>query len=155
PALVRAMKGSRNADIPMSTLARQLIITLLPAITVLALIALTWQSVTAPKVEFDVSGLEQLGSYSTFDDSGGGGLAEPPGADTGLAEPPGAESLTPATALSEEAADDAADDAQAGVPWSEIPTWFWTMAGLGLLLLVAYYLMLSFARLEIFRMLLS
>src|SRR5690606_27636509 len=88
PALVRAMKGSRNADIPMSTLARQLIITLLPAITVLALIALTWQSVTAPKVEFDVSGLEQLGSYSTFDDSGGGGLAEPPGADTGLAEPP-------------------------------------------------------------------
>ncbi len=158
PAIVRGMKGSRNADIPMSTLARQLIITLVPAITVLALIALSWQSVTAPKVEFDISGLEQLGSFSSFDDSSGGGLAEPPDADTGLSEPPGAETATTAAATAADAADEAAadaDDAEAGIPWSEIPVWFWTMAGLGLLLLVAYYLMLSFARLEIFRMLLS
>ncbi|HLT26469.1 MAG TPA: TRAP transporter large permease subunit [Zeimonas sp.] len=158
PAIVRAMKGSRNADVPMATLARQLVVTLLPAITVLVLIALTWQAVTAPKVEFDVSGLEQLGSYSSFDDSGGGGLAEPPGTDTGLSEPPGAESATVAAATAAagaDAGDDAADDEQMGVAWSEIPVWFWTTAALGVALLVAYYLMLSFARLEIFRMLLS
>ncbi len=151
PAIVRAMKGSRNADLPMATLARQLFITLLPAITLLAMLALGWQSVTAPEVVFDTSGLQQLGSYSTDDNALDGGLAEP-GADA-LAEPPGARSAAASDAAS--AADEPAEDAQAGAKLRDVPIWFWTMAVLGALLLLAYYLMLSFARLEIFRMLLS
>jgi len=154
PAIVRAMKGSRNVDVPIGTLARQLFITLLPAITLLVVLALAWQSVTAPKIEFDTSGLQQLGSYSTFDNSIDGGLAEPPSSDTGLAEPPGAAS-TAADVADAAAADEAVEEEEARTPLRDVPIWFWTMAGLGALLLVAYYLMLSFARLEIFRMLLS
>ncbi|WP_332670286.1 TRAP transporter large permease subunit, partial [Aromatoleum sp.] len=156
PAIVRAMKGSRNVDLPMGTLARQLVVTLLPAITVLVVLALAWQSATAPKVEFDSMGLQQLGSVSTFDGSAGGGLAEPGADDGGLAEPAGTD--TAGSGLAEAQADDA-DGAEAGeevvAVLTTVPIWFWTIAVLGIGLLVAYYLMLSFARLEIFRMLLS
>ncbi len=153
PALVRAMKGSRNAEVPLGMLVRQLFVTLLPAITLFVMLALAWQSVTAPKVEFDTSGLQQLGSYSTFDNSIGGGLAEPQSEDSGLAEPPGADAAAGDASAAQ--AGEAADEAQEGMPLRDVPVWFWTMAGLGLLLLVSYYLVLSFARLEIFRMLLS
>ncbi|MCO5102112.1 MAG: TRAP transporter large permease subunit [Burkholderiaceae bacterium] len=158
PAIVRAMKGSRNAELPMATLAHQLFVTLLPAIALLVMLALAWQSVTAPKVEFDTSGLQQLGGFSSGDDAFGGGLAEPAGSglaepeSDALAEPPGATSAAQPEASG--GADDA-DEAGAGTKLGEIPIWFWTMAGLGALLLFAYYVMLSFARLEIFRMLLS
>ncbi|MCD6679502.1 MAG: TRAP transporter large permease subunit [Burkholderiaceae bacterium] len=154
PAIVRAMKGSRNIEVPMGTLARQLFVTLLPAITLIVMLALAWQSVTAPKVEFDTSGLQELGSFSTLDNSLDGGLAEPPAADSGLAEPPGAASVT-ADGGDAAVADEAGAQQEAKTPLRDVPIWFWTMAGLGALLLVSYYLMLSFARLEIFRMLLA
>src|SRR5574338_839719 len=38
PAIVRAMKGSRNVGVPMGTIARQLFVTLLPAITLLVML---------------------------------------------------------------------------------------------------------------------
>ncbi|MBW7923533.1 MAG: TRAP transporter large permease subunit [Burkholderiaceae bacterium] len=158
PAIVRAMKGSRNAELPMSTLARQLFVTLLPAITLFVMLALAWQSATAPKLQFDTSGLQQLGSYATADNSLDGGLAEPQADDNTVAEPAGA--AASASASTAELGDASASDAatveqQAGTKLSEVPIWFWTMAALGALLLFAYYLMLSFARLEIFRMLLA
>ena len=84
----------------------------------------------------------------------GAGLAEPPGAtedETGaaagsVAEPPGlAEPGAAATAANGDAAD------ERGKPSST----FWIVLGVGALLLLAYYAMLSMARLEIFKMLLT
>ena len=95
--------------------------------------------------------------------SGDGGLAEPPSGDAGVAEPPDAEADATAApaggvaeppALAEPGAAPAANGEQAqdaGKPSST----FWIVLGVGLLVLLAYYALLSMARLEIFKMLLT
>jgi TRAP-type mannitol/chloroaromatic compound transport system permease large subunit len=110
------------------------------------------------------------------DDDGGGGLAEPPGAEAeggGLAEPPGARddaggglSEPPGAARDEggdvsggglaepPAAGEAAADAAAGEPRTPGSGW-WIGVGAGALALVVFYGLLSFARLEVFKMLLT
>src|SRR5690606_24797396 len=86
---------------------------------------------------------------------GTGGLQEPPGA-AGLQEPPGAEAPTalgadaaPAAGSAEEAADP--DEPQR----RPAPLAFWITLAIGAVAMLAYYAMLTFARLEIFKMLLS
>ncbi|HEX2541241.1 MAG TPA: TRAP transporter large permease subunit [Caldimonas sp.] len=111
------------------------------------------------------SGLQEPPQGGLSEPPGAGGLAEPPAAGVaeppsaaseppasraapgaaGVAEPPGAR---PATAASAESADAAATTKQA-------PTGFWIGLAAGLVAMAAYYLLLSFARLEVFKMLLS
>src|SRR5690606_551438 len=88
PGLVGALKGKRNANVPMGQVLKHLVITLLPALAFAAIMAFSYSVVTQPDVEEDY-GLQAMGgSFSSFDSgtSFGGGLAEPPG--RGLAEPP-------------------------------------------------------------------
>jgi TRAP-type mannitol/chloroaromatic compound transport system permease large subunit len=73
----------------------------------------------------------------------GGGLQEPPGAGGGLSEPPG----TSAPA--------AAGGAPAQPATIAASTNYWIGVGVGAIALVAFYAILSFQRLEIFKMLLS
>ena len=108
---------------------------------------------------------------------GSGGLAEPPGSSGGLQEPPGAsegvkeppgsgvlaappgsgEGAKEATTSSLREPGDAA--ASGAVPASAArqpaSTGFWIGTAVGLLALVAFYAILSFQRLEVFKMLLS
>ena len=94
-----------------------------------------------------------------------GGLAEPP-ADPdepaeagGLQEPPGAEAeAAPETTAGEAAAAkaEAGDgDAAAEVTTQPAPTWWWVVFAVAGSLVTLFYLFLSFARLEIFKMLLA
>ena len=85
---------------------------------------------------------EPLGSGGLSEPPGSGGLSEPPGAGSGLTEPGQAE---PAAA-----AGTAAAQARGTVSGS-----YWIGLAVGALVLVAYYGLLSFKRLEIFKMLLS
>ena len=88
-ALLRALKGKNNADVPASYLLKQLLAALLPAIIVLGLLAIVWHGITAPdpeKAYAAAAAAERAASPSS------GGLAEPPGAG-GLREPPGAGGL--------------------------------------------------------------
>ncbi len=73
------------------------------------------------------------------------GVKEPPGANTGVQEPPGASATASATA-SNTAAQAARTPATQG---------FWIGAGIGAAALLAFYAVLSFQRLEIFKMLLA
>ena len=89
-----------------------------------------------------------------------GGLAEPPAepgsapAGSGLAEPPGAASVQPPPAAGSVQEPPTAAAAAAN-PQRETPRgWYITFAILGILLAI-YYALLSFARLEIFKMLLT
>ena len=93
---------------------------------------------------------------------GSGGLAEPPGDNaapagggSGLAEPAGgsAASTTATDGLSPPPSGTAAASAVAQAP-SASPT-FWIVMGMGLAALLGYYVVLSMARLEIFKMLLA
>ena len=86
--LLLALKGRNNANVPASYLLKQLLAALLPAIIVLGLLGLVWNSVTRP--DPNLAYTAQLGASGTGTSSGG--LAEPPGS-SGLREPPGAGGL--------------------------------------------------------------
>ncbi|NWG74001.1 MAG: TRAP transporter large permease subunit, partial [Rubrivivax sp.] len=110
PALLRALKGSRNLDVPAGYLLGQLGVALLPAILFAVVTAWSWHLNTAPaKAAEVVEGLQEMGFGGSSsqegglaeprDESGlaeppgdeGGGVQEPPGADRGVKEPPGSE----------------------------------------------------------------
>ncbi|WP_411885471.1 TRAP transporter large permease [Polaromonas sp. YR568] len=176
PTLLKALKGKRNADVPTSYVLRQLLVVALPAI-LFAFVALwSYQGVTNPVVE-EVSTLQRIGDAPAAERSGGlaeppseGGLKEPP-AESGLQEPPveGALNAPPAEGVKEPVAEGvkeppgaapaAAPAVQAGETLAAekvpAPAAYWISLGVGAAVLVAFYALLSFTRLEIFKMLLT
>jgi TRAP-type mannitol/chloroaromatic compound transport system permease large subunit len=87
------------------------------------------------------------------------GVKEPPGADSGVKEPPGAaakESAAAGGGVQEPAAAAAAAAQPAAALERSAPTQgFWIGLGVGALALVGFYALLTFQRLEIFKMLLQ
>lgn len=159
PGLISAMKGPRNIDVPMKLLLKNLAVALLPAVIFIAVMGFSYQSVTAPKTAEHYELQEMGGGFSSFDnDYSGDGLAEPPGAG-GLSEPEGSEPLL-ALGASEPGAEASATEAEAAeeattAERQAAPITFWIFLIVGSLALLCYYVMLNFARLEIFKMLLS
>lgn len=159
PGLINAMKGPRNVDVPMKLLVKNLAVALLPAVIFIAVMGFSYQSITAPKVAEHYELQEMGGGFNNFDsDYSGGGLAEPPGAG-GLSEPEGSEPLVTlgasepgaeAPAAAAEAAEETTTTERQAAPMT-----FWIFLIVGSLALLCYYAMLNFARLEIFKMLLS
>ncbi|WP_442597300.1 TRAP transporter large permease [Parapusillimonas sp. JC17] len=148
PGLIGAMKGKRNVDVPMKTLLGQSFIALLPALVFVAAMGLTYKIVTAP-APAEATGLVEMGFSAEFDsqDQYSGGLAEPEGAEQlGAA---GSTEATASTAAAEGAGEDAAAQA------TPAPQSFWITLIIGTILLIAFYTIFTFARLEIFKMLLS
>ena len=169
PGLIGAIKGKRNAAVPMRELLNHLMIALLPALAVAAIMGAIYLKVTAPLPPEVAEGVVAMGG-SSFDesadaDSGGEGLAEPepePEAEEGgLQAPPeeGAASAPVAAepapaAVAEPAAPVAAEPAavQERVP---APVTFWIGLASATVATVLFYAIFSFVRLEIFKMLLS
>lgn len=179
PFLLAALKGKRNAGVATGYLLKQLFITLLPAILFAVVALLSYQSATSVAPIEEVSELQQMGGGSgeaaEASPSSGlqeppseGGLAEPP-SEGGLSEPPGAAASEPADTLAAppgavaDAAPASAPAAAEGTPApaAEVATrqpastGFWIGLGVGALALVAFYGLLSFTRLEVFKMLLA
>lgn len=151
PGLVGAIKGKRNAGVPMRTLVNNLFIALLPALAFVAIMGLSYKMVTAPLPQ-EATGLVEMGfgSSSGFDSfSNGGGLQEPV-AEGGLAEPAGTEAA--AETASEQAE---AEEAIAPNESRPAPMAFWIMLAIGTVIFAIFYTIFTFARLEIFKMLLS
>jgi TRAP-type mannitol/chloroaromatic compound transport system permease large subunit len=179
PGLLRALRGD-DAALPRATVRRELLLTLLPAISFAVLMGLTWHALTKPDVVDDVSGLQQMGEAAQGVEAaappqGGlaepppeGGLQEPPSEDaaqgapptSGLQEPPGAEKPASASPAPAARAPDAPPPAVANAPaadWERIPApnTFWYVLGAGALALIGFYPFFTFARLEVFKQLLS
>jgi len=99
--------------------------------------------------------------------AGSGGLAAPPGAEGGVKEPPGSGGLAAPPGSDEAAKGSSASSAlrepagaasEAAAPTAArqpAGKGFWIGTAVGVLALVAFYAMLSFQRLEVFKMLLS
>lgn len=182
PRLWAGLKGRRNAAVPAGYLLGQLAIALAPALLFAAVAITSYEAVTTvPPPEAD-SGLQQIGAGGNEGPGESGGLAEPPNDAGGLAEPPVegglaeppsegalseppaggalAEPPAPAPAMAVEAAASpgAAASASAASPAATsqpAPRSYWialAIAGAGL---AVFYALLSFARLEIFKMLLA
>ena len=157
PALLVAIKGRRNSDVSMGRLLLNLFIALMPAIIFVLAFGGSYLALTKPVVEVDY-GLQQMGGFTSFDEeSTVGGLQEPPGVG-GLQEPAADEApvalgaeATPAPG----AAADSTQEAEAEPQRRPAPLSFWITLAIGTVAILAYYAMLTFARLEIFKMLLS
>ena len=216
PALLKALKGQRNVNVPAGYLVRQLGVALMPAAFFLLALTGSWHLNTRPVEPEAVAAVSSGGVAEPAGASTGGvqeppgagssgvkeppgaesgvkeppgadsGVKEPPGADTGVKEPPGAETSgvkEPPGAESSgvkeppgasqgvreppgasqgvrEPPGATAGGTGAPVPQAEAPrtpptTGWWIGAGVGALAMVAFYAILSFQRLEIFKMLLG
>ena len=170
-SLVQALKGKNNQAVSTRFLLGQLGILLMPLVLFVAAAGLSYQSVTTvPTVEtFDA--LQPMGAGQDSETSSEDGLAEPPGglsepegADEGVAAPPGAEeeaaekAEAPASPSDSVALPPGATPTPAGEPGATskpAPTGYWIGLGVGALALAVFYALMSYARLEVFKMLLS
>ena len=159
PGLIRAMKGKRNRDVSLTYLLNQLLIVVVPGLLFAILLISSYRSVTTVVAE-EVYDIAPIGGYTSIDSTAATGLAEPAGSEPGAAagglqEPPGAE-RSPSEASSP-AAQSAGDPAPAaGADKTRpAPTWWWVVFAVLGAAVALFYLFLSFARLEIFKMLLT
>jgi TRAP-type mannitol/chloroaromatic compound transport system permease large subunit len=163
--LIGALKGKRNADIPLRILVKQLVIALLPALAAGLLMGSIYLAVTAPDYvlpeELQEMGFAAGGEATPAET---GGLQEPE-EDGGLQEPP-AEGTQEAPAAAGTAAErpQAPAEAKPEKPTSEeaapaerkpVPTAYWVTLGIVAAGLAIFYAIFTFVRLEIFKMLLS
>jgi TRAP-type mannitol/chloroaromatic compound transport system permease large subunit len=159
--LVGALKGPRNAEVPLRTLFNHMIIALLPALAAGLLMGSVYMALTAPDYVVPEE-LQEMGFVATQEQSGGleepeeaGGLQEPPAEGESTA-PAAAEAAVESPKAPAEAQPDkpAAAEAAAGER-KPVPFAYWVTLGIVAAGLVVFYAIFSFVRLEIFKMLLS
>ncbi|AGU52188.1 putative TRAP dicarboxylate transporter, subunit DctM [Variovorax paradoxus B4] len=176
-AVVGLLKGRRNAGVPFSHVLRQLGIVAMPGLIFLLLAGFSYKAVTTVEAQarYDIEeiGATRSGGAAEGASAGGlqeppstgglqeppaeGGLQEPPSGDAPssgpLAEPPGA-SAAPAEAAPAQPPAATAPAAE-GASVRPAPTWWWVTFAIFGAMVTLFYLFLSFARLEIFKMLLA
>ncbi|MBY0268349.1 MAG: TRAP transporter large permease subunit [Burkholderiales bacterium] len=178
--LGRALGGAPG--VRSRTVLGQLFISLLPALAIIGILVLFYNTATAPVQQASTAGLVQAGGDVAADVKeetglvGGGestGLQEPPAEaaqagdkpaeGTGLQEPPaaGATLQEPPTGTVQEPvalpAQSAAAPAEpvAAAERLPVPTWYWVMFAIGAAGMALIYWLWSWQRLEIFKMLLG
>jgi len=157
--LMSALKGPRNAEVSIRYLLGQLAVLLLPAMLFAAVALTSFQSVTHPTPAEEVSELQVMGDQSSVEPEESG-LAEPEGAESdapGLQPPPGSVDVTTPVSVAATSVEPAVVPSPGGSsPATQpVPIGYWIGLSVGVVALLVYYGVLSYARLEIFKMLLS
>jgi TRAP-type mannitol/chloroaromatic compound transport system permease large subunit len=172
PGLIGALKGSRNLGIGGGEIAKQGLIALLPAITLVLFLGFTWHLATKPVVSNETAGLMEMGGGIAEESAADapGGLAEPK--EEGLAEPkeeggdlkePPAEKAQAGVAVTAKAAVEPAAQAAAAPPPAPVvdaerrpvPNWYWILFAASVASAIGFYSIFTFVRLEVFKMLLG
>ncbi|MBY4949801.1 TRAP transporter large permease subunit [Cupriavidus respiraculi] len=172
PALVRGIKGPRNAGVPTGVMLRQLAIVLMPGVVVAAMLAGIYSVVTSPVPITPADELVEMGSLGSSADVSVDSLQAPPA--DGLQpppvdslEPPPADQLSPPPSTAAPAAPAPSGAAPATAAESDTkgeasgpgrlpaPMWFWITLAVACIALLYFYWRFDFARLEIFKQLLS
>jgi len=134
--LATLFKGRRNTDVSLSYLGRNLGLALIP-LAIFAILTLgVHRAVTAPEPVYDIPAELLLGSSSSYSSN--------------LAEPPGSASSASASV--------AASSSELGISYGErpdAPRAYWIFFGVCLLILLLVYAALSWARMEIFKILMA
>jgi TRAP-type mannitol/chloroaromatic compound transport system permease large subunit len=183
PGLIGAIKGKRNAAVPMRDLLNHLAIALLPALAVALIMGTIYMKITAPLPPAVVEGVVAMGgdladsAAEAEEEVEEGGLAAPPAedapaagtatADKAAADKAPAElgnaAAAPAEAAAKEAvaaaspapASAAAESAVEEGERQPAPMSFWIGLASCAVALAIFYAYFSFVRLEIFKMLLG
>jgi TRAP-type mannitol/chloroaromatic compound transport system permease large subunit len=130
---------------------RNALAVMLPLLITAFLSLVIYRMATEPKPVYEVPAELQLSSHQS---GGGSGLSEPP---SGLAEPPSSEPVSlsqtskaePVATKQEPAKEDAA------VERLPTPTGYWIYLGIAALIMLVFYVTLTWARLEVFKMLMG
>ncbi len=149
PSLLRGFVGVSNTGVSVGQLLKTLFVALLPAIFFFALMGSLYSIVTAPIKADETAGLQEMGI----------GMDAPAEEINEEAEEELLEiTATPAPVQEKEEAPAAAAQPAAEQPPAErqpAPNWYWWMLGIGSVLLIGFYLLFNWARLEVFKMLLG
>jgi TRAP-type mannitol/chloroaromatic compound transport system permease large subunit len=168
PGLIGAIKGKRNAAVPMRDLLNHLVIALLPLLAVAAIMGTIYFKVTAPLPVEAVEGVVAMGgeladsadaeeeaeSVSGLSEPEADGLQTPPAA-TQEAKADAVPASEPAKEPATVAVSAAAETPAASAERQEAPLSFWIGLASCAVALALFYAYFSFARLEIFKMLLG
>jgi TRAP-type mannitol/chloroaromatic compound transport system permease large subunit len=168
PGLIGAIKGKRNAAVPMRDLLNHLVIALLPLLAVAAIMGTIYFKVTAPLPVEAVEGVVAMGgeladsadaeeeaeSVSGLSEPEADGLQTPPAA-TQEAKADAVPASEPAKEPATVAVSAAAETPAASAEPQEAPLSFWIGLASCAVALALFYAYFSFARLEIFKMLLG
>ncbi|HUL91763.1 MAG TPA: TRAP transporter large permease subunit [Burkholderiales bacterium] len=157
--LWRAVRGAgAGSSVTKGTVVTQFFLSLLPALALAGVVALTYSVATAPAVEESTSGLQAAGGTGgVAEDEQASELATPEG---GVAEPPSEEA--PATAAEPVPAKEAAQSqASPQAPAAQlqerlpVPGWFWIVFGICAAIAAVVYWLWSWERFEVFKFLLA
>jgi TRAP-type mannitol/chloroaromatic compound transport system permease large subunit len=144
--LILAIKGKRNADVPMRSLLSHLFIALLPALATALLMGSLYLTATVPE-EAVPEGVQAMGFAA---------MEQATETEGGLQEPEGSEKQEAQPSEAGEAEQGAADEEPyKPAERKTIPSWWWITLAVFMVLLAIIYVVLTFIRLEIFKMLLS
>ena len=172
PGLIRAIKGRRNAAVPLRDLLNHLFIAILPALAVALIMGAIFLKVTAPLPPAEVEGVVAMGGTTVEsaeeETSSVSGLQEPEEEDGGLKPPPSADAPVSTAKVEADKPAEAAPASPASTPASApaataeaaaerlpAPASFWVALASCAVALAIFYAYFSFARLEIFKMLLG
>jgi TRAP-type mannitol/chloroaromatic compound transport system permease large subunit len=173
--LWRALTASAGAGVPKRAVFGQLVLSLLPALAIAALLAVTFRAATAPEVAASTAGLIEAGgeyaAAATSQEQETGLIGQPEEEQPqGVQEPP-------AEAPKELGATEAATQPEAGQPPASasaadaqpapavapaakaerlpVPVWFWIVLAIGIAIIGVIYQLWNWERLEVFKLLLT
>ena len=163
--LWRALTGPGSAGIAKRTVLGQFIVALLPALTIAAILGVTYLVTTAPEKVASTAGLVQTGGLTAAplleeegkEPTGLIGAPEAEQEDSGVKEPPaeGVKEVAP-PAAAEAAKPEVVEKPAAAEPERlPTPTWFWIVCGVAIALYAVRYRRFGWQRLEIFKRLLT
>ncbi|MBP8061547.1 MAG: TRAP transporter large permease subunit [Polaromonas sp.] len=167
PGLIGAIKGQRNAAVPLRDLVNHLFIAILPALAVALIMGAIFMKVTAPLPPAEVEGVVAMGGTSVEsaeeETDSVSGLQEPED-EGGLKPPPDSDAPAATAKVEADKPVEAAPASTAPAPAAEAavaaerlpaPASFWIALASCAVALGLFYAYFSFARLEIFKMLLG
>ena len=152
PSLIRGVTGARNVGVAPVQILRTMVVALLPALFFAAFMGLLYSMATAPDKTADTTGLMEMGfdtpaeEVSEEEESELVEMGSEP-APVAQAEP--AKEVATPSAVTAQAADTPEPERKPA------PAWFLWMLGVGTLLMIGFYTIFTWVRLEIFKMLLG
>jgi len=157
--LIRAIKGKRNADVPMRILLNHMFIALLPMLAVMLVLGSLYLVATAP-IEAVPEGVQAMGIAATATGEAEVQVGACRNRKVPKNKKPSRQKPTRISQLRlrfQTAAEATPEGKEAASPAGRnpIPTWWWITAAIFVTGLVIFYAIFSFVRLEIFKMLLG
>jgi TRAP-type mannitol/chloroaromatic compound transport system permease large subunit len=153
--LWQALRGG-TAGVPKRTVLVQLVVSLLPALAIVAIIGANYRIATAPEVKASTAGLVEAGGAIAADASQSEQSSGLIGAPEEQAEEKPQEAAPAAAAEAKTpAAEEKPAASAAAAERVPAPAWFYVVLGLGIGAIVLIYWMWNWERLEVFKLLLA